>query len=297
MRPPGRRGSRRPLGRVARRIALHALLASFALAWLLPIAWALYTSLRPRAETAELGFLSVARTLSFENYQKAWDLMAFPATMLRTVLIVGPAVAISLGLALFAAFAISRLSWRVNFGALLLMTAANLLPQQALIAPLFRIYLAIPVPPPLSDNGTLYDQALGIVLIHVAMQIGFCTFALSNFMKTLPRDVTESAMLDGASVIRLLRSVIVPMCRAPLAALATLEIGWVYNDLYWALFLMRTGDKRPVTSALAGLQGEFFRDTNALAAAAILVAIPPLIAALAFQRRLVGGLASRAGES
>ena len=71
---------------------------------------------------------------------------------------------------------------------------------------------------------------------------------------------------------------------------------WIYNDFFWALFLMRTGDKRPITSALGGLSGEFFRDGNLLAAAAVLIAVPPLVVYVAFQRDLLRGLAVSSGE-
>lgn len=276
-------------------LLLHVLLLSLAVVWLAPIAWALYTSLRPFAETAQLGYLSLPQSVSLDNFGRAWRELEFPAALMRTAFIVIPSVVLTLAIATYAAYALSRFSWRLNFSLLLLLTAANLLPQQVLVAPLFRLYLALPIPAPLSDNGTLYDQALGLIAIHVAMQLGFCTFVLSNFMKTLPRELTEAALIDGASLLQQLRRVIVPLSRAPLAALATLESAWLYNDLFWALFLMRTGDKRPVTAALAGLQGEFFRDGNLLAAAAILVALPPLLVHLLLQRGLLRGLGLGAG--
>lgn len=283
--------TRRARATTIRRVALHVVLGSLALAWIVPIAWAGYTSLRSHAETAELGYVSLAQSVSLDNYARAAEAMQLPSTMFNTLLIVVPSVILTLAIASFAAFAISRFSWRFNFAALLIMTAANLLPQQALVAPLFRLYLALPLPAPLSDNGTFYDQAIGLIAIHVAMQLGFCTFVLSNFMKTLPREITEAALIDGASMLQHLRRVVLPMSRAPLAALATLETAWLYNDFFWALFLMRTGDKRPITSALNGLQGEFFRDGNLLAAAAIIVAIPPLLVHVMFQRDLLRGLA------
>ena len=86
-------------------------------------------------------------------------------------------------------------------------------------------------------------------------------------MKTIPRELTEAALVDGASVWMIYRKVILPLCRPALAALATLEFTFIYNDFFWALFLMKTGDKRPITSALNNLQGAFFTDQNLLAAA------------------------------
>ena len=84
---------------------------------------------------------------------------------------------------------------------LMLFTAGNLLPPQVIITPLFRMYLLLPLPPPLSDNGVCCTTSTsGSSLIHIAFQLGFCTFVLSNYMKTIPRELNEAALVDGASV-------------------------------------------------------------------------------------------------
>jgi len=115
-------------------------------------------------------------------------------------------------------------------------------------------------------------------------------FVLTNYMRTLPRELSEAAKVDGASVWRQYRQIILPLCRPPLAALATLEFTWIYNDFFWALVLMQTGDKRPITSALAGLEGQFFTNNNLIAAASLVAAIPTLIVYLFLQRHFIGGL-------
>src|SRR6202162_5606299 len=114
----------------------------------------------------------------------------------------------------------------------MLFTAGNLLPPQVIIVPLFWIYLHTPVAvlgsidfgkvsfALFSDNGLLYDQYVGIILIHIVFQTGFCVFVLSNYMKTLSHELTEAAVVDGASVLRIWGAVIMPLCRPALAALA-----------------------------------------------------------------------------
>ena len=85
----------------------------------------------------------------------------------------------------------------------------------------------------------MYDTYFGIILIHVVFQTGFCTFVLSNYMKTISRELTEAALVDGASLWTIYRRVILPLCRPALAALATLEFTFIYNDFFWALYLMK----------------------------------------------------------
>jgi multiple sugar transport system permease protein len=273
-----------------RRIALHLFLIMIAALWLFPLLWTVYTSFRPYGETASDGYVSVARTLTLDNYFNAWDQGRIPMFFLNTIIILIPALILVLLLASAIAFVVSRFSFRFNLFMLMLFTAGNLLPQQVIITPLYRIYLALPLPAPLSTNGVWYDQYFGIMMIHIAFQLGFCTFVLSNYMKTLPKELTEAALVDGASVARTYWQVILPLCRPALAALATLEFTFIYNDFFWALVLMFTGDKRPITSALNNLQGQFFSDNNLLAAGAIIIAAPTLIVYFVLQRQFIRGL-------
>jgi multiple sugar transport system permease protein len=275
------------------RVALHGFLIAICALWLFPLAWAVYTSFRPYGDTAgnDRGYVSIGGAYNFDNYVNAFNGAELPHFYLNTLIVVIPAVALVLFFAAMVAFAVSRYSFKFNIALLMLFTAGNLLPQQVVITPLFRLYLALPLPKgPLSDNGLWYDQFIGIIAIHIAFQLGFCTFVLSNFMKTIPRDLNEAAVVDGASVWRTFRSIILPLTRPALAALATLEFTWVYNDFFWAVLLMRTGSKLPVTSALNNLSGQFFTDNNLLAAGSILVALPTIIVYVLLQKQFVRGL-------
>jgi multiple sugar transport system permease protein len=283
-------GSARARRSTGARLGLHAFLLATAAVWLLPPVWAIYTSLRPYADTAERGYVSLPGVLSFQNYINAWTQADLPHYYLNTLVVVGPALVLILLLSSFVAFVVARFSFRFNLLLLMVFTAGNLLPQQTIITPLYRLYLALPLPDWLSDTGLFFDSYVGIIAIHVAFQMGFCTFVLSNYMKTIPRELTEAALVDGASVWRTFWSVIMPLSRPALAALATLEFTFIYNDYFWALVLVQTGAKRPITSALSNLQGLFFTDNNLIAAGAILVALPTVIVYLLLQRQFVRGL-------
>src|SRR4029453_7459601 len=169
-------------------------------------------------------------------------------------------------------------------------TAANLLPQQALLIPLFRAYRSIPLPLWMSDSGQLLDSYWGLILVNVAFQTGFCTFVLSNYMKALPHEMYEAARVDGAGVPTQFFRITLPLCKPALAALATLQVTWIYNEFFWATVLMQSGDKFPITSSLNNLRGQFFTDYNLLSAGSILVAIPVLIVFFVLQKQFVAGL-------
>ena len=276
--------------RVSTSVLIQVFVAGTAILWLAPVLFALYTAFRPYSDTADNGYLGIAQTLSLHNFSTA--LSELPPFYWNTAIITFPALFVTLLFASFVAYVVSRYSFRVNLPLLVLFTACNLLPQQVIIIPLFEWYNQWPLPQWLGggDYGVWFDSYFGLIMIHIAFQTGFCTFVLSNYMKTLPKDLDEAARVDGAGVIRHFFTIILPLCRPALAALATLEFTWIYNDFFWAATLMTSGDKLPITSAINNFKGEFFTDTNLIAAGSLLIAIPTMAIYFALQRHFIGGL-------
>ena len=272
------------------RIVLHVFLMVAALGFLAPLALAVYASLRPYAETAQRGYFSLPHKLTLHYYVQVFEQADLPKYFLNTMYIAIPAVILTLFLSSFVAFCIARLKMRGGILLLVIFTAGNLLPPQVLVTPLYQMYKSIPLPESLSSSLTLYDSYLGLVAIHVAFQVGFCVFVLANYMRTIPDEITEAAVVDGAGAFRQYWQVTLPLCRPALAALATLESTWIYNDFLYALVLMSTGDKLPITSALNNLRGQFFTDYNLLAAGSVVVALPTVLVFLLLQRHFIAGL-------
>jgi multiple sugar transport system permease protein len=283
--------ARRKRGVALPRVALHGFLIVSALLWLAPVAWAVFTSFRPYSDTQEHGYVSMPHTLSLANYRNAWSQGQIPQHFLNSMIVAVPAIAIILLLASSIAFVVSRYSFWFNVPLLIFFMAANLLPQQVIITPLYELYLRIHLPGWLSNgSGLMYDSYLGLIVVNVAFQTGFCTFVLSNYMKTIPSSLGEAARVDGAGVVRQYAGIIMPLCKPALAALATLEFTWIYNDFLWAVVLMSSGDKRPITSSLLNLQGQYFTDNNLISAAAVLVALPTILVYALLQRQFISGL-------
>jgi multiple sugar transport system permease protein len=282
--------SRRPGRARVGSVAAQAFLIIATVLWLVPILFAVYVALRPEEETNRLGYVSIAHKLTLENFTTAWKQSDMGRYFLNSVIITVPAVIVTLLLASGVAFAVSRLSIKFNVLLLILFTAGNLLPQQVIITPLYRLYLYIHVPHFLSSSGLLYNSYFGLIVINVSFQLGFCVFVLSNYMKTIPRDMDEAAIMDGASLWTRYWRLTMPLCRPALAALATLLTTWIYNDFFWAITLISTGNKRPITSALQNLQGQFVTNQNMISAAALLAAIPTLVVFVLLQKQFIAGL-------
>jgi multiple sugar transport system permease protein len=272
-----------------RRVILHVFLSVIAIAWLFPIGWAVLNSFRDYQYTSIHGYVSLGGWTT-KNYTNAWQQGDFTTHFLNSVYITVPAVIATLFLSSCVAFVLARFSFRFNILLLGLFTAANLLPQQSLLIPLFRMFRAIPLPYWMSDSGLMLDSFWALILVNTAFQTGFCTFVLSNYMKTLPKELYEAAMVDGASIWRQFWQLTLPLCRPPLAALATLEVTWIYNEFFWATVLVQSGGKFPITSSLNNLRGQFFTDLNLVSAGSVIIAIPTLVIFFLLQKHFVAGL-------
>jgi len=265
------------------------LMGVLALVWLFPLVWALLNSFRSYEYTQENGYLSFGGW-TFDNYQQAWEQGNFGHYFVNSLYITVPAVLLTLFLSSLVGFVLARFSFRFNLTLLGFFLAANLLPPQALLIPVFRMFRDIPLPMWMSDSGSMLSSYWALILVNTAFQIGFCTFVLSNYMKTIPREVYESAQIDGAGVWRQYWQLTLPLVRPALAALATIEVTWIYNEFFWATVLIQDFDKLPVTSGLNNLRGQFFTDTNLVAAGSVLVALPVLVVFFALQKQFVSGL-------
>jgi len=275
----------KPRGTVATVIMLL-----LALVWLFPLFWAVLNSFRSYSYTQQNGYLSFGGW-TLDNYSNVWENANLGRYFVNSLIITVPAVILTIFLSSLVAFVLARFSYRFNLTLLAVFLAANLLPPQALLVPVYRMFREIPLPLVMSETGSLLGSYWGLIAINVAFQMGFCTFVLSNYMKTLPHEIYEQAQIDGASVWRQYWQLTMPLVRPALAALATLQVTWIYNEFFWATVLLGgQGDKFPITSALNNLRGQFFVDYNLLSAGSVLVALPVLVVFFVLQKQFVAGL-------
>ena len=260
----------------------------FAFVWIFPILWTVWTSLRPYNDIISYGIFSWPRRLTFDNYINAIQEMKIGVYLLNSLLVTVPSVILTLFFGSLVAFVVTRYQYKFNLGLLLLFTAGNMLPIVLTYIPVFWMFIWIGEL--FGNRNLLYNNYGGLILVHVGFQVGFATFVLSSYMKTIPKEISESATIDGANVFRQYWNVILPLLRPALAALSVLMTTWIYNEFFWALVLMSDDSKRPITSALRRLQGQYVTDFNLLAAGAIIAAAPTVIMFFVLRKQFIAGL-------
>jgi multiple sugar transport system permease protein len=255
-------------------------MAPLTLLWVAPMAFVVLISVRSFDDLAARGTAALPDSFTLDGFRTAFGEGSMGRALWTSVQVTVPAVVLSLLLSSMAAFALSRYAIPGRRAILLVMLAGNLLPPQILLIPVARI----------TESLGIHDTLPGLVAIHVGFGLGFYTFVLHGFMRSIPGEVTEAARIDGAGAFAVYARIVMPLCRPSLAALGALATTWIFNDLIWSITVLRSQAKFPVTAALLNLQGGYVSNWNVVAAASIMAAIPTAIVFFAFQRHFVSGL-------
>jgi len=262
------------------RVLAYIVLVISTILWLIPGLTAIVTSVRTFDDILTNGFLSWPKELTLTNFKTAWERGGLSTYLPNSFIITLPALFFTLLLSSLSAYALARFRFRGNRLIFFLYVGGMLLPFQVLMLPVFR----------LTDTLGLYDTYWGLILFHTAFQLGFCTFLLRNYMRTVPGEIIEAARIDGCGELRIWWQIMMPLSLPALAAVATLEFTWIFNDYLWAIVLLRSNSLKPVTAGLATLQGQYVMDWPVIVSGALMATVPTLLVFLFLQRYFIEGL-------
>ncbi len=252
-------------------------LVAFALLWLVPLAWALDTSLKPNAETVKTTWMIDNPTFAaFRNTLQNTDILKWYGASIITSALTALFTIVT---ASMAAYALSRMRFRFKSAIFWFVLAGIMIPSQVLIVPQFREFSSV----------NLLNTFWAVILPQVPTAIA--VFIFKQFFDGLPKDLEEAARIDGAGSFRIFRTVILPLTRPAVAAVAIFTFVFTWNNLLWPLLVLTNPDLMTIPVGLATVQGSFgirYADTMA---SAILGALPLVAVFLLFQRHIVEGIA------
>ncbi|MFI6484711.1 carbohydrate ABC transporter permease [Nonomuraea sp. NPDC050663] len=257
---------------------VHAVLIPAALVMVAPFAWQIVTSLKTLSEATQVP-PSLLPSGRWQNYGRMFDLLPFGDQFLNTVLMAVGRTAGQVLLCSMAAYAFARLRFpfkNVIFGVFL---SVLMVPPQLFVIPQYQI---------MADLGWLNSLQ---ALIVPGLFSAFGVFLLRQFFMSLPKELEEAARLDGAGPVRVYWSIMLPLARPGLVALAVLVLLWSWNDLFWPLVVNTDPEKMTLSAGLASLQGQFQTDYPVLMAGSLLASLPVIAVFVFLQRQFIQGIA------
>jgi alpha-glucoside transport system permease protein len=270
----------------SRRWPIHLTLLVLSVIWIMPVLGVSITSLRRPTDISATGWWTVLQDprLTLDNYVNVINSLGFGRAFLNSILITVPSTLLPIAIGALAAYAFAWLQFWGRRTIFLIVVALMVLPVQAGFVPILQMFSAL----------GLNHWYVGIWLAHTAFALPFAIFLLRGFFVQLPRELLESAQIDGASRLRIFWRIVIPLSLPALASLAVFQFLWVWNELLMNLIFVSNQDLQPLTVHTAALLSTYGQQFDILSASAVLLMIVPLLVFLALQRYFVRGIVAGA---
>ncbi|WP_426516402.1 carbohydrate ABC transporter permease [Diaminobutyricibacter sp. McL0618] len=257
---------------------------------LLPFGWMVIASVTPQRVLITTPLQWIPDTLDFSRYAQIFQGGAdsvgatFRAALGNSAVVAVGTVGISMIVGILGAYAFARLRFRFRQAILMVFLATYMLPQIALLIPLYLI---------LNSLGLL-DTTTGLIMVDCALVIPFVLWILSNYFLTIPEELEEAARIDGTSRLGALFRVILPAARPGIFAAIMFAFLLAWDEFMYALIFTSSDAAKTLPVAISEFAGRYTTDFGLVAAGGIIAALPPIIVAIVFQRYVVSGMAAGA---
>ncbi len=265
-------------------IVLWVLLVTVALIWIAPFIFIVFTAMKTEGEILTGSAFAPPADPAWSNFSKSWVEGNFSELFFNSVVISTIKVPLGLMISAMAAYALARIRMLLGKALLLFFLMGAMIPFQVMLAPLFTVV----------NSFGLIDTYVGIILPYLAFGVPYQVFILHGFFKAVPEELSEAALIDGASHFTTFWKIFLPISLPVLAALFILDFVATWNEFAMALVLLQDRHMWTLPLGLMSFQGQFSNNYGELNAAIVMTVIPAVIVYLMFQRYFVSGLTSGA---
>lgn len=264
--------------------ALYVTASVFLAFTLFPVYWAINSSLQTGSDLFKVNYIPPQPTL--ENYWSVFKSQPFGQNILNSLLVASLTVTASLGLAVFASYALGRVRFMGHRLLLYTVLVVTMFPQVSILAGMLELIRTL----------GLYNNVMGLALSYLLFTLPFTIWILTNFMRNIPAEIEEAALMDGAPPWQVITRILLPIVRPGLVTAGLLAFVAAWNEFLFALTFTLTNEARTVPVAIALLSGanQYELPWGQIMAASVIVTIPVVLIAVAFQRRIIAGLTAGA---
>lgn len=264
-----------------RTFALELLMIAVAVAFLFPVYALVTLSLKDQRQVAESP-LGLPSSPTFDNFASAWERASFGDALLNSTVITVVSVVVLIAIGSFAAYFIARCQTRLGYGLYVLFLLGIVLPFQLGMIPLFSMV----------DDAGLLGTYQGMIIFYTGIQLPFTIFLYTGFIRALPDDYADAALIDGASHFRAFRQVVFPLLRPVTGTVLILNAVFVWNDFLTPLLYLGGSEKETIPVRVFSFVGQYVSDYGLVFAGLVLAALPILAIFLVLQKYVIKGFSS-----
>jgi trehalose/maltose transport system permease protein len=266
------------------RVAFYLFLAVIVFYTVFPFYWAIVSSLKAGSDLFTVEFWPSSP--AWDNYVAVFREQPFGRNILNSVFVAVSTVVLSLALAVAAAYALGRIQFRGRTTLLFVVLGVSMFPQIAVLSGMFELIRAL----------GLYNNLLALTLSYMIFTLPFTVWVLTTFMRELPKELEEAAIVDGAKPYTIVTKVFMPLMGPALATTGLLAFIAAWNEFLFALTFTLSSEQRTVPVAIALISGasSYELPWGNIMAASVIVTVPLIVLVLIFQRAIVSGLTAGA---
>jgi multiple sugar transport system permease protein len=267
-------------------ILTHIIAWAVSLIWIIPFLGVVMASMRPYPEIVNGWWNFEVFNPTLDGFFRAWNFPNTPLSraMLNSLIVTIPSTFIPILVAALGAYSFARFKFPTRDLLFLAIVLLQTIPQQMVIVPIYNMMARV----------GLWDNYIGLILVHSAFALPWQIFFLRNFFSTLPVEVEEAARIDGASHFKIFYKIVLPLTLPALASLTALQFVWVWNDFFFALVLIGSPEKKLAPQVIPMIRGRLFIDWQLVCAASVIVTIIPIAIYVVLQRYYVRGIVAGA---
>jgi ABC-type glycerol-3-phosphate transport system permease component len=278
-----RSGEVQGAGATARDFVLFALLALFCVALFAPMVWVSYSSFKTDAEIFASPW-SPPAGLSLSGFVKGWVDARMGQTLLNTLIIVGTSVALTLVLSVPASYAFARMRFKGNSLIFIIILTGMMVPAQSTIIPLYTLFY----------RWKWLDTFPSVISPYIAMSVPSGIFLLRAYFRTVPKELEESARLDGCTRFGVLMRIYLPLVQAGMATVVIFVSVTLFNELLMGMLFLTSDDNKTLAVMLYSFYGKHFGSYQMMFCTLTMIIIPLIAVFFAFQRHFIEGLTAGA---
>ncbi|KGM45358.1 carbohydrate ABC transporter permease [Neobacillus niacini] len=261
---------------------LYAVLGIIAVVQVYPLIWLAMFSLKTNQEVFGMSPFALPQDPQWGNYAKAWTTGHIDVYFFNSVLYTVSAVVLTVILASFVTFAITRMEWKLSGLVLGLFMAGYMIPLHSTLIPLFNFF----------KTANMIDNPMSVILSYVAFNLPITIMILSGFYKTIPREIEEAAVVDGCSVHRIFFQITLPMTVPVLSTTVIINMIYNWNEFVFVNTFLSSDKWKTITVGVNNFVGQYLTDWGAIGATLMISIIPVLIAYFILSDRIVEGIAA-----
>lgn len=260
-------------------IGIYIVLTIYALILVLPILWMFITAFKTQSELFQNKF-GLPEIWHFENFAKAWEMANIGRYFLNTTLVVVVVFVIGIGTASMIAYVLSRFRFKLRGPIYYFVIAGMMVPPHAIIIPLYTM----------ARELNMINNLFYLALIYCGFYLPFSVLILSSFMSQIPKELEDSAVVDGANTWKIYTRIIMPISREGLLSVTILVSLYVWNDLFLPLVLLSKTEVKTISVGMRSFFAEYQMEPTLLLAASFMSMLPVLILYTVLQEKMIKGI-------